>query len=264
MRQYVVPFAFGIALAITGCATQPDAPPTVANAGLSTHEVLPGDTFEVSFDLDVADPAEVERVYVRGLPKNSLIAGTATDLDRPHAQSTTYQTPILLEKPAADGQYNLELVVEMTGRSYVAPLGSLAVLDAPSRIVYAQFAEGSHAAGDCYSDTRLLALEYTVEDDNGAADFVAPAIAPADERAEKLVFFPHWQPVTWLNGDAGIRLNQPRQDTVEREMVSSDIRIYCSVEGDNLFEFTLIGQDVSKLTGQSTPIEGQLVRYYVE
>jgi len=264
MKQYFLPFALGIALVTAGCATQPDAPPTVGNASLSTQEVLPGESFEVAFDLDVADPAEVDRVYVRGLPKNSLIAGTDADLDKPHAQSTRYETPILLKKPAADGQYNLELVVEMSGRSYVAPLGSLAVLDTPSRIVHAQFAQGSHASGDCFADTRLLELEYMVTDDNGAADFIAPAIAPADDRAEKLVFFPHWEPVTWLNGDSGIRLNQPRKDTVERELVTSDIRIHCSVENDNLFEFTVVGQNVSKLTGRSMTIDSEPVRYYVE
>ena len=33
-----------------------------------------------------------------------------------------------------------------------------------------------------------------MSDENGAADFVAPAVSALDQGAQDLVFFPHWEP----------------------------------------------------------------------
>jgi hypothetical protein len=201
---------------------------------------------------------------VRGLPKNAMLAGTQTELSLPEAPNTPYSSEIVLQKPAADGQYSLELVIEMSGKAYVAPLGTLAVRDIPSRILHAQFVGGSHAADNCLAQTKLLDLEYTVVDDNGASDFVAPAVVAVSKEAQDLVFFPHWEPVAWLDSDPGIALNRPGQDSVKEELVSSGIRIFCNVSANNLYEFVVRGQSVSDVTGKSTMIGSDPVRYYVE
>jgi hypothetical protein len=256
--------ALSLVLAVSACASQLESPPTVGNATLSAREISPGEGFEVSFNLNVADPATVERLYVRGLPKNSVLAGTQTELRLPEAPNTLYESLIVVRKPAADGQYNLELVIERSGRTFIAPLGPLAVRDIPSRILHAQFVRGSHAADNCLAETKLLKLEYAVTDDNGAADFVAPAIAPADQDAQDLVFFPRWEPVAWLDGELVIALNGPIKDSVKEELVTSDIRIFCRVPENSLYEFVIKGQNVSSLSGKSMIIDSAPVSYFVE
>ena len=264
MKTCLAPMAAALVLALAGCASQPIAPPTVVDAELSAREVLPGDSVNLTFTLDVSDPASVERVHLRGLPKNTVLAGTRTELDLPASPSMAYAADLRIERPASDGQYNLELVIETEEKTYVAPLGPLAIRDTPSRILHAQFVGGSHAADDCLATTKLLELEYTVEDDNGAADFVAPAVSALDQDAQDLVFFPHWEPVAWLGDAPGIGLNRPTQDNVEKELVSSDIRINCSVAADHLYEFVINGQNVSRASGESKIIGSEPVRYYVE
>ncbi len=256
--------AAALVFGLAGCANQPITPPTVADAKLSALEISPGESVAVSFTLDVAEPAAVKRLYLRGLPKNTLLAGTPTELDLPTAPSTAYATDLRIERPASDGQYSLELVIETPERRFVAPLGPLAIRDTPSRILHAQFVGGSHAAKNCLGKTKLLALEYTVADDNGAADFVAPAVSAVDQDAQDLVFFPRWEPVAWLDGAPGIGLNRPTQDTAETELVTSDIRINCSVPTDHLYEFVINGQNVSSASGESKIIGSEPVRYYVE
>jgi hypothetical protein len=256
--------AAALVLALAGCATQPIAPPIVVDAQLSAREISPGDSVGYSFTLDVIDPAAVKRVYLRGLPNNTLIAGTRTELDLPTAPRTPYASDVRIEPPASDGQYNLELVIETADKTYVAPLGPLTIRDTPSRILHAQFVGGSHAAEDCLAKTKLVALEYAVADDNGAADFVAPTVTGLDQEALALVHFPNWEPVAWLGGAPGIGLNRPTKDTVEKELVSSDIRINCRVPRDHLYEFVINGQNVSRASGESKIIGSQVVRYYVE
>ena len=266
MKNCLAPIAAtaALVLGLAGCANQPIAPPTVMDPQLSAQEVAPGENLGVSFTLDVDAPDEVERLYLRGLPKNTLIAGTQTELDLPSAASTAYASDILIERPASDGAYNLELVIETEEKTYVAPLGSLAIRDTPSRILHAQFIGGSHAAEDCLATTKLLELEYTVADDNGASDFVAPAVSAVDQGSQDLVFFPHWEPVAWLDGAPGIGLNRPTSDTVDKELVTSDIRINCSVPADQLYQFVISGQDISRASGQAKIIGSDPVRYYVE
>jgi hypothetical protein len=256
--------AAALVLGLAGCATQPITPPTVADAKLSANEISPGESVGISFTLEVPEPAAVKRVYLRGLPKNTVLAGTRTELNLPTAPTTAYASDLRVERPASDGQYSLELVIETPEKTFVAPLGTLAIDDTPSRILHAQFVGGSHAAKYCLGKTKLLSLEYTVEDDNGAADFVAPAVSALNQEAQDLVFFPHWEPVAWLDGAPGIGLNRPTRDTVETELVTSDIRINCSVPGDHLYEFVINGQNVSRASGESKIIGSEPVRYYVE
>ena len=251
-------------LGLASCAKQPLTPPTVVDAQLSAREILPGDTVGLTFALDVAEPGSVERIHIRGLPENTILAGTRTELDLPAAESTAYASELRIERPAADGQYNLELVIETSEKTFVAPIGPLAIRDTPSRILHAQFVGGSHVADDCLARTKLLELEYTVTDDNGASDFVAPAVSAMDQEARDLVFFPRWEPVAWLNDTPGIGLNRPTRDSVETELVSSDIRILCSVGADRLYEFVINGQNVSRASGESRIIGSAPVRYYVE
>ncbi len=253
-----------VAAGLSACAvSQPEVPPTVTDAELSAREISPGENLGVSFDLEVAEPGSIERIYLRGLPKNSVFAGTQTDLRPPSEQRTSYDVQIVLEIPATSGQYNMELVVETTGKTYAAPLGALAVRDTPSRIVHAQFVPGSHAASDCYMNTKLLALEYTVVDDNGASDFVVPALVPASKDTEDLVFFPHWESIGWLGGKQGIMLNRPTSDMVKEQLVSSDIRINCEMSTAKLYETAVKGQDLSRLTGKPTVVGSEPVHYYI-
>ncbi len=256
--------AAALVLGLAGCATQPITPPTVADAKLSANEIAPGDSVGISFTLEVAEPAAVKRVYLRGLPKNTVLAGTRTELNLPTAPTTAYASDLRVERPASDGQYSLELVIETPEKTFVAPLGTLAIDDTPSRILHAQFVGGSHAAKYCLGKTKLLSLEYTVADDNGASDFVAPAVSALNKDAQDLVFFPHWEPVAWLDGAPGIGLNRPTRDTVETELVTSDIRINCRVPTDHLYEFVINGQNVSRASGESKIIGSEPVRYYVE
>ncbi len=253
-----------VAAGLSACAvSQPEVPPTVTDAELSAREISPGENLGVSFDLEVAEPGSIERIYLRGLPKNSVFAGTQIDLRPPSEQRTSYDVQIVLEIPATSGQYNMELVVETTGKTYVAPLGALAVRDTPSRIIHAQFVPGSHAAADCYMNTKLLALEYTVADDNGASDFVVPALVPASMDTEDLVFFPHWESIGWLGGKQGIMLNRPTSDMVKEQLVSSDIRINCEMSTAKLYETAVKGQDLSRLTGKPTVVGSEPIRYYI-
>lgn len=251
-------------LVVAACAEQPGPPPTVTDARLSTPEISPGESFEVSFGLKVADPAAVERLHVRGLPENTVFAGTRTELPPPQATNSSHAKRITVERPAADGVYALEIVIETPERTFVAPLGLLGIRDTPSRILHAQFQNGSHAAADCLGKTKLLELKYAVADDNGAADFASPIIAAVNDEARELVFFPHWTPVAWLKDEPGILLNKPTRDWATEEIVSSEIRIICGVPEKSLYEFVVKGRNVSKVTGRSTTIESDSVRYYVE
>ena len=251
-------------LVVSACARQPDPPPTVTDAKLSTQEVSPGESFGLTFGLKVVDPEAVERIHVRGLPENSIFAGTKTELSPPLGYDTPYTATILVERPAADGVFSLEIVIETTDRTFVAPLGVLTIRDTPSRILHAQFKNGSHAAADCLGKTKLIELKYAVADENGAADFSSPIIAAVNEEAKDLVFFPHWAPVAWLNDEPGILLNKPSHNWAEEEIVSSEIRILCGVPEKSLYEFIFKGRNVSKVTGQSTTIKSDSVRYYVE
>jgi hypothetical protein len=236
----------------------------VSDRQLSPREVSPGEKIDISFNLEGSDPAAVERVYVRGLPKNSVLAGTRTELPLPAGPNTLYAEQIELNAPASDGQYNIELVFETTGKTYFAPLGSLAVRDTPSRILYSQFLPGSHRVTSCLAGTKLVEFEYTVSDDNGASDFAVPTLFALDGTSKDFVFFPHWQPMSWSGGSPGLVLERPRSDRVKEELVSSDIRIHCDVPQASLHEYVVKGQSVSRLTGKSTTIGSDPVRYYVE
>jgi hypothetical protein len=265
MKKRFCVLSICVAAGLSACAvSQPEVPPTVTDAELSAREVSPGENLGVSFDLKVAEPGSIERIYLRGLPKNSLFAGTQTDLRLPSEQRTSYDVQFVLEIPATSGQYNMELVLETTGKTYSAPLGALAVRDTPSRIVHAQFVPGSHEASDCWMNTKLLALEYTVVDDNGASDFVVPALVPVSKDTEDLVFFPHWESISWLGGEQGIMLNRPTSDMVNEQLVSSDIRINCEMSTAKLYETAVKGQDLSRLTGKPTMVGSEPVRYYIQ
>ncbi len=88
MAKCLALMALGVVLTVSACASQPESPPTVGQAALSTREISPGEGFVVSFNLIVTDPAEVERIYLRGLPKNSLLAGKQTELRLPEAPNS--------------------------------------------------------------------------------------------------------------------------------------------------------------------------------
>lgn len=264
MKDYLAPLALCIVLALSACARQPESPPIVSDGNVSPREIWPGERIKVSFSLGVNDPAAVERIYVRGLPKNTVFAGSQTELRLPDRQRTPYASLIEVRVPAADGQYNLELVIETSEKTYVAPLGSLAIRDTPSRILYTQFLPGSHAAARCSLGTKLLKFEYTVEDDNGASDFAAPTLVAKDTGSKDFVFFPHWEPIAWLGGKEGIGLDRPTTDSVKKELVTTDIRINCRMPQASLYEFVVNGQSVSRLTGKSTPAGSDPARYYVE
>ena len=264
MKAYFVPFALIVVLALTACASPPEIRPVVSDRQISPQEISPGQRITVAFNLEVKEPDAVKRVFIRGLPKNTVLAGTQIDLPLPDRQSMPYEVEIEVLAPAADGQYNLELVFETSAKTNFAPLGPLAIRDIPSRIIYSQFVPGSHAAADCLFDTKLLKFEYTVVDDNGASDFVGPTLFPVDIGSKDLVFYPHWQPMTWSEGAQGIVLDHPTIDTVKQELVSSDIRIHCKVPKATLHEYVVKGQSGSRLTGKSTTIGSDPARYYVE
>ena len=264
MKAYFAPFALIIVLALSACASPPETRPIVSDWQLSPREISPGQSITVAFDLEMKEPDAVKRVFIRGLPKNTVLVGTQIDLPLPDRQITPYEAEIEVLVPAADGQYNLELVFETSGKTYFVPLGSLAIRDTPSRILYSQFVPSNHAAADCPVDTKLLEFEYAVADDNGASDFVAPTLFPADTGSKSLVFYPHWQPITWSDGRQGIVLDHPTKDSVKQELVSSEIRILCNVPKATLHEYLVQGQSVSRLTGKSVTIGSDPVRYYVK
>jgi hypothetical protein len=253
-----------IALALSACASPPETRPVVSDRELSPREIFPGDSITVAFKLQVTDPATVESVRIRGLPENSLGAGTRTQMPLPSENNTIYRTEIEVRAPAEDGNYSLDLVFETSKKTYVAPLGSLAIRDTPSRILYTQFLPGNHAASQCRAGTRLLSLEYTVTDDNGAADFVAPTLVAANDKSKKFVFFPHWEPINWLGDKPGIKLKRPTTSAEKEELVKSDIRIHCKMPESTLYEYVVRGQSVSRLTGKATPAGSNPARYYVE
>ena len=264
MKAYFAPFAMMIVLALSACASPPITRPSISEWQVSPREISPGQRFTVAFDLEMKEPNAVERVFIRGLPKNTVLAGTWIDLPLPDRQITPYEAEIEVLAPAADGQYNLELGFETSGKTYFVPLGSLAIRDTPSRILHSQFIPNTHAAAGCSADTKLLEFEYVVADDNGASDFVAPTLFPVITGSKDLVINPHWQPISWSEGRQGIVLDHPTKDSVKQELVSSDVRILCKVQKASLHEYVVEGQSVSRLTGKSTTIGGDPVRYYVK
>ena len=101
MKEYFAPFALSIVLALSACASQPDPRPIVSDRQLSPREISPGESIKVSFNLEVKEPGAVERIYVRGLPKNTILVGTQTELRLPDGQSTPYSSQIEVRAPAA-------------------------------------------------------------------------------------------------------------------------------------------------------------------
>lgn len=184
MKAYFAPFALIVVLALSACASPPETRPIVSDRHISPQEISPGQRITVEFNLEMKEPDAVKRVFVRGLPMNTVLAGTQIDLPLPDRESTPYKAEIEVLAPATDGHYNLELVFETSGKTNFAPLGSLAIRDVPSRILYSQFVSGSHAAADCSVETKLLEFEYVVTDDNGASDFVAPDPVPGGYRLQ--------------------------------------------------------------------------------
>jgi hypothetical protein len=264
VKIYSAAIALTIALALSACASPPEFRPVVSDRQLSPKEIFPGESVKVAFKLQVKDPATVRSVQIRGLPENTLSAGTRTGLSPPSERSTAYDADIEILPPAADGNYNLDLVFKTNSKTYVAPLGTLAIRDTPSRILYTQFTPSNHTASRCLSGTKLLSLEYTVVDDNGAADFVAPTLVAANEESKKFVFFPHWEPINWLGDKPGIMLERPTAEAAREELVRSDIRIHCKMPQASLYQYVIRGQSVSRLTGKSTPAGSDPARYYVE
>jgi hypothetical protein len=253
-----------LVLALSSCANKPSTPPTVINAELSRDTLAPGESFNISFTLDLVAPQDVERVFVRGLPANTVAAGTQVDLALPQTGNTAYNTQIGVLAPAADGTYNLELVVSMPDRNYVVPLGLMSITDLPSRFAYAQFTPGSHEAEDCQLNTRLVELEYAVIDGNGATDFTAPVMTPKSPDAKELVFFPRFETIAWAEDQEGVVLNRPSDSNVIEELVSTDIRVNCRLSAGNSYEFQLMGQNISRINGSVTRIKSDTVRYFVE
>lgn len=264
MKRYFSLGVLGVIFAATACTNAPEVRPTVSERQLTPREIAPGEKFTVSFNLETSIPTAVKRIYIRGLPKNTVLAGTSTEFPLPTGPMTPYNADIEVRIPAADGQYNLELVLKTSGKTYIAPLGYLAILDTPSRVVYSQFLPGSHAAAKCDLGTKLLQLEYAVEDDNGAADFVAPTLFAANSGAKGFVFFPHWEAITWHKGADGIPLKLPDSQSEKKQLVTSDIRINCKMPRSTLYEYIIQGQSVSRLTGESKISRSAPARYFVE
>jgi hypothetical protein len=253
-----------VALGVSGCANKPSTPPTVIGAQLSRDSLAPGESFQIAFTLDTAEPERVERVFVRGLPDNTVAAGTDVDLPLPRSRSTAYDTQVGVLAPAADGTYNLELVVAMPDRNYVVPLGQMRISDLPSRFAYAQFTPGSHEAGDCQLNTRLIEIEYAIVDGNGATDFTAPIMVPLNPEARDLVFFPGFEAIAWAEGREAIVLNRPSDPNVVEQLVSTDIRIHCRLPAGSGYQFMLMGQNISRLNGRTTRVKSEKFRYFVE
>jgi hypothetical protein len=60
----------GSIVLLTACVARPETPPTVVDAKLSTAQIDPGDSFNLSFTLNTDEYDKVERVYIRGLQRN--------------------------------------------------------------------------------------------------------------------------------------------------------------------------------------------------
>lgn len=257
-------WAIGATAFLTACVARPETPPTVVDAEMSNEQLDPGDSFDLTFTLKTEEYQKVERVYLRGLPKNSVLAGTKTELAAPEGPVTNYDETITLQKPAADGLYEIELVVDYESIVFTAPVGSLEVNDIPSQITYSQFVPGSHVAADCYTPTRLLELQYTVFDENGAADMVSPVMTADASGHQDLVFFPHWEAVSWQGEAKGIVLKRPSDENSQEELVVDDVRINCEMPSQSLYDFKIMGQNVANPDGTSAIVESTSFRYYVE
>ncbi|MDX1710202.1 MAG: hypothetical protein R3316_03590 [Rhodovibrionaceae bacterium] len=264
MHKPLLALFSGLLFLLSACASKPPTPPTVIDATLSRDVLAPGESFNVSFTLDTVAPEQVERVFVRGLPANTLAAGTQIDLARPQTRSTPYDTQIGVLAPAADGTYNLELVVATEDRNYVVPLGQMSISDLPSRFAYAQLTPGSHKAARCQLNTRLVKLEYAIIDGNGATDFTAPVMIPSSPEARDLIFFPRFEQIAWAEGEQGIVLQRPKNPNVIEELVTTDIRVNCRMRPGSSYEFMLMGQNISRLNGRTTRVKSDTFRYFVE
>ncbi len=74
MKAYVAPFALTIVLALSACASPPETRPIVSDRELSPREISPGQRIAVAFNLEMKEPDAVKRVFIRGLPKNTMLA----------------------------------------------------------------------------------------------------------------------------------------------------------------------------------------------
>jgi hypothetical protein len=261
MKRFLV---MGAIMLLAACVARPETPPTVVEAKLSTAQLDPGGNFNLSFTLKTEEYDKVKRVYIRGLPKNSVLAGTTTELAVPGNSVTAYDETITLQRPAADGLYEVAVVVDYGSVSFSAPAGVLEVNDIPSQITYSQFVPGSHIAANCSTPTRLLKLQYTVVDDNGAADMVSPVMTAAEAAHGDLVFFPHWEAVSWQDETKGIVLKRPSDENSQEELVVDNVRINCEMPSKSLYDFKIKGQNVASPKGSSVVVESASFNYYVE
>ena len=105
MKAYFAPFALIVVLALSACASPPETRPIVSDRHISPQEISPGQRITVEFNLEMKEPDAVKRVFVRGLPMNTVLAGTQIDLPLPDRESTPYKAEIEVLAPATDGHY---------------------------------------------------------------------------------------------------------------------------------------------------------------
>ena len=89
MKANFAPAVIALIVALSACAKAPEIKPVVSDRQVTPREISPGESIMVSFRLGTEDPAVVERIYIRGLPQNTLAASCSPS---PHAAQTS--TPL--------------------------------------------------------------------------------------------------------------------------------------------------------------------------
>ena len=121
----------------------------------------------------------------------------------------------------------------------------------------------------------LLAACASEPEESAATTSAGTAVGSGSGTSASTTALPSLDPRSqeWLVVNVGDRvffdfdksdLTPEAQDTVEKELVTSDIRINCEVPADHLYEFVINGQNISRASGESKIIGSEPVRYYVE
>lgn len=293
MRGLLLGLASTLVLGLDGCGGVPPTP-TLTRAMVTPATVAPGEQIHIAYTLDYSGSwKDLERVEVIGLPQNTLDAGTTALLPLPPSSEAVVQVPVTVRKPAADGVFRLNLRVSYRGgQTTTVAVGSIQILDVPTKFEVAEFDPGSRQQSQCVGGQLAREFKYAVADDNGADDLVAPrltvvgregagalppdALGTVTPANPNIIVAQPAPPVTpkstpdllLARADSSppvfqpwILLNAPRDSNSVREVVVTPILVNCVGAGATPWTLTLSGTNRAAYNQQEIAVAGKPVEY---
>lgn len=250
-------------LAVAGCQSTSHVP-SLRAAAVSPQAIFPGGQVDISYGLQYEGAwSDIESIELKGLPDNTLAAGTQTDMPKPSSDKRATTAPLLVQEPAADGLYNLSISVTYNGgREVTLPVGQLRINDAPSEIEFAQFEPGSHRVSECNNVIKGQ-FKYAVSDANGANDFKNPRLflLSAEPQTQVALLFAQ-DNFTSVRGQPALALNEPTKSDATKELVSTQMSINC--DGPAPVKWTWQVEGISQFGNAGTPVRigSEPVQYF--